>query len=59
MPDRASSRLFQLFMTTKDAGMGIGLTICQSLIEAHGRRIWLLESSPLGATFLERPGLLD
>ena len=41
------TRLFQPFVTTKEKGMGIGLSICQSIIEAHGGRIWA-DSSPHG-----------
>lgn len=46
-----SGRLFQHFVTTKESGMGIGLTICQSILEAHSGRIWLLKSTPAGTTF--------
>jgi two-component system sensor kinase FixL len=44
-------RLFQPFVTTKDSGMGIGLTICQSIIQAHDGRIWAIPNDSGGVTF--------
>jgi C4-dicarboxylate-specific signal transduction histidine kinase len=46
-----SERVFEAFYTTKAAGMGMGLAICRSIIEAHGGRMWASANEPRGAVF--------
>ena len=51
LPQAGPERIFQAFYTTKPSGLGIGLSICRSIIEAHGGRLWAVPNDPCGAVF--------
>ena len=49
LADDVKQRLFEPFVSTKDTGMGVGLSICRTIVEAHEGRIWA-DESPMGGT---------
>jgi two-component system sensor kinase FixL len=51
LSEAVAARIFQPFVTTKVDGMGLGLTICQSIINAHGGRLWATPNAGPGVSF--------
>lgn len=51
LPQSVAEKLFQPFVTTKEGGMGLGLSICKDIIETHGGRLWAEPNTPSGTVF--------
>jgi PAS domain S-box-containing protein len=51
VPPDIRERVFDPFLTTKKQGLGLGLSICRSLVTAHGGRLWLSDNEAGGASF--------
>jgi PAS domain S-box-containing protein len=51
LPQANPERIFNAFYTTKSSGLGLGLSICRSIVEAHGGRLWATPNEPHGAVF--------
>src|SRR5262249_35504754 len=51
LPPASRERMFQAFYTTKSRGMGMGLAISRSILDAHGGGLWPIDHEPGGAGF--------
>ena len=51
LPPEVQKNLFKAFQTTKPNGLGLGLSICRSIVERHGGRLWATAKVPRGTVF--------
>jgi signal transduction histidine kinase len=51
IPSGDAERIFDAFFSTKATGLGLGLSICRSIVEAHGGRVWAAPNLPQGTVF--------
>ena len=51
LDEGVAEKLFQPFITSKESGMGVGLSICRTIVEAHGGKIWFEPISEGGTVF--------
>jgi signal transduction histidine kinase len=51
LPPEEDARIFDPFVSTKSGGLGMGLAISKTIIEAHGGKLWGISNPDRGATF--------
>ncbi len=51
IPEEKMEQIFESFFTTKEQGMGLGLSVCRTIIAAHRGKLWATNNADRGATF--------